>query len=114
MEFPAHEPQIDASDPGSVSGLLYTSGTTGPPKGVVNQSSDSNTGAAALLMAMGVKPGETMYTALPLFHGNALLVSALGSIVLSARLALAKKFSASRFLDAIFAKSSAVAPLCCI
>ncbi len=99
MEFPAHEPQIDASDPGSVSGLLYTSGTTGPPKGVVNQSSDSNTGAAALLMAMGVKPGETMYTALPLFHGNALLVSALGSIVLSARLALAKKFSASRFFD---------------
>lgn len=99
MESPAVEPEIQTEGPGSVSGLLYTSGTTGPPKGVVNESTDSNSGAAALLGAMDVKPGETMYTALPLFHGNALLVSAFGSIVLNAKLALAKKFSASRFFD---------------
>jgi carnitine-CoA ligase len=49
--------------------------------------------------AIGVKPGETMYTALPLFHGNALLLSAIGSMSLGAKLALAEKFSASRFWD---------------
>jgi crotonobetaine/carnitine-CoA ligase len=46
-----------------------------------------------------VKPGETMYTPLPLFHGNALIVSAIGSMLLDAKLALAPKFSASRFWD---------------
>jgi crotonobetaine/carnitine-CoA ligase len=94
-----NDPEVEISQPGSVSGLLYTSGTTGPPKGVVNEANDTQSGAAALLAAMDVKPGETIYTALPLFHGNALLISAFGSIVLNARLALAKKFSASRFFD---------------
>jgi carnitine-CoA ligase len=52
-----------------------------------------------LLRASGVRPGETMYTPLPLYHGNALLVSATGSMVLDAKLALAPRFSASRFWD---------------
>jgi crotonobetaine/carnitine-CoA ligase len=93
------DPEVEIEKPGSIAGLLYTSGTTGPPKGVVNEANDSQSGAAALLNAMDVKPGETIYTALPLFHGNALLISTVGSIVLNARLALAKRFSASRFFD---------------
>jgi crotonobetaine/carnitine-CoA ligase len=52
-----------------------------------------------LLEASGVRPGETMYTGLPLFHGNALLVSMIGSMFLDAKLALAPKFTASRFFD---------------
>jgi crotonobetaine/carnitine-CoA ligase len=52
-----------------------------------------------LLRASGVRPGETMYTPLPLYHGNALLVSAIGSMILDAKLALAPRFSASRFWD---------------
>jgi len=36
-----------------------------------------------------------MYTALPLFHGNALGVSTVGSIMLDAKLAIAPRFSAS-------------------
>jgi len=40
-----------------------------------------------------------MYTPLPLFHGNALLVSTLGSMVLDARLALGERFKASTFFD---------------
>jgi carnitine-CoA ligase len=78
--------------------MMYTSGTTGPPKGVVATGYDTSP-LLLLLKESGVQPGETMYTPLPLFHGNALLVSAIGSMMLDAKLALGERFSASRFFD---------------
>jgi crotonobetaine/carnitine-CoA ligase len=90
----------DVTIPGGAAGggMMYTSGTTGPPKGVVTTKGDW-TPIARLLDASGVQPGETMYTSLPLYHGNALGVSTVGSIMLDAKLALAPRFSASRFWD---------------
>jgi crotonobetaine/carnitine-CoA ligase len=81
-------------------GIIYTSGTTGPPKGVVAERYDL-TLIQGLLDLLEVSPGETVYTALPLFHGNALILSAMGSIWNDWTLALAERFSASRFWDEI-------------
>jgi crotonobetaine/carnitine-CoA ligase len=81
-------------------GILYTSGTTGPPKGVVAEGYDLSL-IQALLSLLEISPGETVYTALPLFHGNALILSAMGSIWNDWTLALAERFSASRFWDDI-------------
>ena len=92
------EPDVELAEPTGGVGLMYTSGTTGPPKGVAAVNYDLNP-LIALLRSTGVRPGETMYTGLPLFHGNALLVSMVGSMVLDAKLALAPKFTASRFFD---------------
>lgn len=92
------EPDVELDEATGGVGIMYTSGTTGPPKGVVATNYDL-TPLTTLLEASGVQPCETMYTGLPLFHGNALLVSMLGSIFLDAKLALAPKFTASRFLD---------------
>ncbi len=98
FDHPDREPQIEVATPSAAVGMMYTSGTTGPPKGVVATGYDMAP-LQTVFGAIGVKPGETMYTALPLFHGNALLISAIGSISLGAKLALAEKFSASRFWD---------------
>lgn len=96
LSSPAGAPPVLLEhDPGSI-GMMYTSGTTGPPKGVVATQYDTSP-LQTILRSSGVQPGETVYTALPLFHGNALLVSALGSMALDAKFALAERFSASRY-----------------
>lgn len=94
---PDREPEVEVREPSGAVGIMYTSGTTGPPKGTVATRYADFLGP--LLEASGVRAGETMYACLPLFHGNALLISAVGSIRLDARLALAPRFSASRFWD---------------
>jgi crotonobetaine/carnitine-CoA ligase len=93
------EPDVEVAEgaAGGV-GMMYTSGTTGPPKGVVATNYDL-TPLVKLLEVSGVQAGETMYTGLPLFHGNALLVSAIGSMFLDAKLALAPRFTASGLFD---------------
>jgi crotonobetaine/carnitine-CoA ligase len=97
----APEADLDLSDaPAGGVGIMYTSGTTGPPKGVVSTAYDI-TSLEILLRAGDIRPGDTMYTPLPLYHGNALTVSAVGSMVADARLALGARFSASRFWDEV-------------
>lgn len=55
----------------------------------------------AMWQAMGVAAGETIYTCLPLFHGNALALSVVGAIFLDAAVAVSDRFSASRFWDEV-------------
>jgi crotonobetaine/carnitine-CoA ligase len=98
LDHSAREPQVEVGQHAGGGGMMYTSGTTGPPKGVVASGSDGYS-LATVLAATGVKPGETMYTALPLFHGNALMISGFGSMTLDAKFALGERFSASRFWD---------------
>ena len=99
MDADASFPEITLGSKSGL-GILYTSGTTGPPKGVVATGYDM-TPFDRLLDRFKVEAGETIYTALPLFHGNALIISAIGSMHRDWTLALAAKFSASRFWDDI-------------
>ena len=78
--------------------LMYTSGTTGPPKGVRVSESMLRASAIGAVYVTDVRPGDVLYVWEPLFHigGAQTLLMPLYS---ESHLALAPKFSASRFWD---------------
>ena len=84
-------------DPEAVALLLYTSGTTGAAKGVVYRYRDSSTKRLQLLSRVLYEPGEVLYTCLPLFHANALLLTTIVALASGAPVALGRRFRASAF-----------------
>jgi fatty-acyl-CoA synthase len=52
-----------------------------------------------MTMVLGVGPEDVGYVAMPLFHSNSMMVGLAPALVAGASVGLARKFSASRFLD---------------
>jgi crotonobetaine/carnitine-CoA ligase len=103
--LPVSKPVVEF-DENSMLILMYTSGTTGLPKGVVSRYNRNVVDRLRLLAGLILKPESVYYTALPLFHGNALFVTTTQALVTGCTVALSKRFSASRFWEDI-AKSGA-------
>ena len=81
--------------------ILYTSGTTGLPKGVVYRYGKTTVKLLSIAAYMLYKKSDILYTCMPLFHGNALFLTVTQAMHVGAKVVLAKKFSASRFWDDI-------------
>ena len=74
--------------------LIFTSGSTGGPKAVrMTQGRAARAGAR-----IGFTEEDVLYSAMPLFHGNALSAAVLPAFASGATLALRRRFSASSFL----------------
>jgi crotonobetaine/carnitine-CoA ligase len=86
-------------DPDAIATLMYTSGTTGLPKGVVIRYGTGDARRTAPLAMMFYKPEDVLYTPLPLFHANALFITTMCALQSGARMGLGRRFSASRFWD---------------
>ena len=94
--------------PGDTVAILYTSGTTGPAKGVMCPHAQFYWWAhstAALLDGIG--EDDVLYTCLPLFHTNA-LNACMQALVHGAEFVVGPRFSASRFWDRIVAADATV------
>ena len=77
--------------------ITYTSGTTGWPKAVLNPHRAYIAAAEDLRDSVEMKPGDIIYTCLPLYHANPQVYCVLTALVTGGSIALAERFSASRF-----------------
>ncbi len=85
-----------AVGPGEPSVILYTSGTTGPSKGVLCPQAQWYWWAVETGAILGVEEADVLYTNLPLFHTNA-LNSFVQALVHGGTFYAGPRFSASRF-----------------
>jgi long-chain acyl-CoA synthetase len=77
--------------------LMYTSGTTGVPKGVLLTQSQLAHNAAAIGAEHQLGAQDRVLAVLPLYHINAFVVTMLAPLASGGSLALADKFSVGRF-----------------
>jgi len=101
----AYGPHSDSSKPSvrynpeDLCVIMYTSGTTGLPKGVVYRYKNSTVKPLSIVGRLLCGCDDIAYTCYPLFHGNALFLTVTPTLHSEGSMALGEKFSASRFWD---------------
>jgi crotonobetaine/carnitine-CoA ligase len=85
--------------PHDISTVMYTSGTTGPSKGVLMPHAHCYLLGYNLAATMGLTEADVYYVCMPLFHANGLFMQTFGSFLCGARVSVVKRFSASRWLE---------------
>lgn len=94
-DHPAPDPV--AADPWRPLSVMYTSGTTSRPKGVLWTHGNALWGGKLGAMIQNMQPDDVQLVFLPLFHCNAFVCQMLSSLSAGASIVLMSRFSASRF-----------------
>ncbi|WP_426241908.1 class I adenylate-forming enzyme family protein [Nocardioides sp. LHG3406-4] len=78
--------------------ILYTSGTTGPPKGVVLSNESMLAGGRELVAALEITRDDRILLALPLFHTNPQVYGIMSALDSGCSIALLREFVPREFL----------------
>lgn len=87
----------NGSDPNRTCILIYSSGTTGFPKGVMHAQRTFALAGEGFVARMHLQPDDRLLCIMPMFHMNAIFYSLAGSLATGATLILLARFSASTF-----------------
>jgi carnitine-CoA ligase len=93
-EGEAPRPRVGSND---LMELIFTSGTTSKPKGVMLTHANCIRAGLHAVHCLWLDEGERCLTALPLFHVNAQAMSALAALTVTGTLVLLEEFRASKF-----------------
>ncbi len=96
---PAEAPDPPAVDPRDVALLSYTSGTTGPPKGVQNPHLSYVEAGERLAAACDTDETDRALLVLPLFHANPTTYGLMQMLAVGGSVAPVRAFSASEFFE---------------
>lgn len=91
--------------------IFYTSGTTGPSKGVMFSHARTLLWGMSHIEAFGYRDIDICYVCLPLFHVNALLGATYMALLADASVALQRRFSASGFWPDVRASGATLSSL---
>lgn len=94
--------------PGDVAMIMYTSGTTGPSKGVLMPHGHCYLLGLGLAEATRLTTADRYFICMPLFHANALLMQFVGSLIAGAEVAVTERFRATSWLDEVRAAEATV------
>ncbi|MBT3371558.1 MAG: AMP-binding protein [Rhodospirillaceae bacterium] len=94
--------------PEDIAFIMYTSGTTGPSKGVLMPHAHCYLFGLGTQRALELAEADRYYICMPLFHANGLLMQFLGSFIAGAWVYVVERFSPNRWLDDVRASQATV------
>ncbi len=97
----AIRPTTAARSSSDIAILLYTSGTTGKPKGAMITHGNLAANARALVQAWGFTAADRLLHALPLYHAHGLFVGLGCALMSGARMLLLPRFDATAVIEAL-------------
>jgi crotonobetaine/carnitine-CoA ligase len=107
----SEEPTGGQARPGDTAVILYTSGTTGWPKGVEITHASLLFAGEVVAQSLRMRPDDRWLVALPLFHGNALFYSTMSALVTGASLALMEVCEPERWAGQVARHQATLASL---
>jgi acyl-CoA synthetase (AMP-forming)/AMP-acid ligase II len=96
--FEGHFPEINEEDDAL---LLYTSGTTGDPKGVILSHKNMVAGGQYTIAAHGLTAEDRALCSLPLYHINGEVVTVVAPLISAGSVVMPHKFSTANFWQLI-------------
>ncbi|MDA1099264.1 MAG: AMP-binding protein [Proteobacteria bacterium] len=105
---PAGTDVLVTPKPEDIAFIMYTSGTTGPSKGVLMPHAHCYLFGLGTSRALALTAADRYYICMPLFHANGLLMQLFGALIAGAWIYVVERFSPNRWLDDVRASGATV------